>query len=109
MPMRSFTRVERTVAVGMAVTSHHTGYGILTLDVTPLGVWRRSERPDRHAQHEEWVTSGRRWDPASSRLAAVDCAGTVSCTRGGPPDADPSPGPRYESSNDSRMAMVPSV
>src|SRR5579862_3127621 len=45
------------VAVGMAVSDHprtdpysqellHT---VLTLDVTPLGVWRRSEHPDRHA------------------------------------------------------------
>src|SRR5205085_11970798 len=60
---------------------------VLTLDVTLLGVWRRSEHPDKHAQHEEWAANGQRPVSASSRWAAVDFAGTVSCTRGEPPDA----------------------
>src|ERR1035441_2133362 len=61
---------------------------VLTLDVTPYGVWRRNERPDNHAPREEWVASGRRWALTSSRWVAVDCAGTVSCTRGASPGAE---------------------
>src|SRR6202023_2368802 len=60
---------------------------VLTLDMIPCGIWRRNERPDKRAQHEEWVTSGRRPELASAKWVAVDFVGTVACTRDAPPDA----------------------
>ncbi len=83
------------VAVGMAVSDHpphrpvlaalpHT---VLTLDVTPFRVWRRSEHREMHEQFSVRVASNRRSAPVSPRWAAFGCAVPAHETSSGRPVA----------------------
>src|SRR5205823_8345301 len=88
-------RGSKTVAVGMAVSDHpphrpvlaalpHT---VLTLDVTPFRVWRRSEHREMHEQFSVRVASNRRSAPVSPRWAAFGCAVPAHETSSGRPVA----------------------
>src|SRR5712671_155224 len=79
----------------MAVTGHpphrpvlaalpHT---VLTLDVTPFRVWRRSEHRETHEQLSVQVASERRSSPVSPRWAAFGCAVPAPETSSGRPVA----------------------
>src|SRR5437588_9806705 len=87
--------IRATVAVGMAVSDHpphrpvlaalpHT---VLTLDVTPFRVWRRSEHREMHEQFSVRVASNRRSAPVSPRWAAFGCAVPAHETSSGRPVA----------------------